>query len=188
MGRLERSGATGSGLSLTIGRFGAWPGAALRSDGPGLFSSLLLRPLAPTTLDGFNRQRQRWSRGMIEGLKEHLDIIWSHKGFSSFFIGVDLLFPIIDAFYTFVFLPGVILAFFGIWYIAGPMTLLVFPIQIIIILKMILSQKKFMESAGLRIRRNRIGLFFYGMIYQIIHSPICLLGYFKEIARFKRKW
>jgi biofilm PGA synthesis N-glycosyltransferase PgaC len=142
----------------------------------------------PTSLDGFNRQRQRWSRGMIEGLKEHFDIIWSNKGFSSFFIGVDFLFPIIDAFYTFVFLPGVIMAFFGIWYIAGPMTLLVFPIQIAIIIKMILSQKKFMEAAGLRIRRNYRGLFFYGMIYQIIHSPICLLGYFKEITRFKRKW
>jgi len=142
----------------------------------------------PTTLDSFSRQRQRWSRGMIEGLKSHIDIIWSNRGYSSFFVAVDLLFPVIDTFYTLVFLPGIILAFFGIWFLAGPMTLLVIPIQIMIILKMISSQRKFMNNAGLRIRRNRLGLLMYGIVYQIIHSPICMLGYLKEILRIRRKW
>ncbi len=142
----------------------------------------------PTHVRGFARQRQRWARGMIEGFKSHLDIIWKQRSYSAFFIALDLLFPLIDFFYTFVFLPGVVLAFLGYPIIAGPLTLLVLPITMLIVLVMYRSQKKFLDQAGLRIRRNPWGLVGYVLIYQVLMSPICVAGYFKEAFGWRRKW
>ncbi|MBI5836123.1 MAG: glycosyltransferase family 2 protein [Candidatus Eisenbacteria bacterium] len=142
----------------------------------------------PTHLRGFARQRQRWARGMIEGFKSHLDIIWKQRSYSAFFVALDLLFPLIDFFYTFVFLPGVVLACFGYRFIAGPLTLLVLPITLLIVLVMFRSQKRFLDQAGLKIRRNPWGLVGYVMIYQVLMSPICVAGYFKEAFGWRRKW
>lgn len=143
---------------------------------------------APLNYYGFFRQRQRWARGMIEGFRDHINLIWRGQQYSSFFVAIDLLFPFIDFFYTFVFIPGLILAFFGYHYIVGLMTLLVLPITIAIIIIMLRSQMRFMKYAGLRMRQNPVGMVFYILFYQLIMSPICVIGYFKEIFRFKRKW
>jgi len=125
---------------------------------------------------------------MIEGFRDHINLIWRGQQYSSFFVAIDLLFPFIDFFYTFVFIPGLILAFFGYHYIVGLMTLLVLPITIAIIIIMLRSQMRFMKYAGLRMRQNPVGMVFYILFYQLIMSPICVIGYFKEIFRLKRKW
>ena len=64
---------------------------------------------------------------MIEGLKQHGHLVWKSSRLSAFFVGIDFIIPFIDLFYAFVFLPGVVLALFGHYYIAGPQTLLVLP-------------------------------------------------------------
>ena len=143
---------------------------------------------APLGYKKFFKQRQRWARGMIEGFKDHIGLIWKNKKYSSFFVALDLLFPLIDFFYTFVFLPGIILACFGYYYVVGLITLLVIPINICIIITMLISQKRFMRYAGLKIRYNFVGMIFYILIYQIIMSPICVIGYFKEFFNFRKKW
>lgn len=143
---------------------------------------------APLDYRRFSRQRQRWARGMIEGFKDHLNLIWRGKHFSSFFVALDLLFPLIDFFFTFVFIPGVILVFWGYYHIAGLYTLLVIPINLCIILAMLRSQKRFMRFAGLRIRQNPVGLVCYVLLYQFLMSPICVLGYAKEMLRLRRRW
>ena len=142
----------------------------------------------PLDYDRFSRQRQRWARGMIEGFRDHINLIWKRRNYSSFFIALNLFFPTIDFFYTFVFIPGIILAIFGYYYIVGLTTLLVIPINICIILAMINSQKRFLRYAGVRMRDNPVGMVLYIILYQFITSPICALGYFKEIFRLKRKW
>lgn len=142
----------------------------------------------PLHLKGFSRQRQRWARGMIEGFKSHLSIIWKFRGYSSFFVALDLLFPLIDFFYTFVFIPGVVLACFGKTYIAGLYTLLVLPLTLILIFIMYLSQKRLLDEAGLKIRRNPWGLIGYILIYQLIMSPVCVVGYTKEALGWRRRW
>ncbi|MDP2939557.1 MAG: glycosyltransferase [Candidatus Omnitrophota bacterium] len=144
--------------------------------------------VAPPDYFNFFKQRQRWARGMIEGLRDHLELIWKGKIYSSYFVAIDLLFPIIDSFFTFVFIPGVVLACFGKFYIAGPMTLLVLPITIGISIIMFNAQRHFMNYAGLKIRFNPIAVVFYILIYQIIMSPICVIGYVKELLSFKKKW
>jgi len=136
----------------------------------------------------FSRQRQRWARGMIEGFKDHMDIIWRGKHYSSFFVALDLFFPFIDFYYTFVFIPGLIMAFFGYYYIVGLMTLLVIPINICIIIVMLYSQRVFLKHAGLKFRYNPMGMVFYILLYQLIISPIAVTGYIKEVFKLKKKW
>jgi biofilm PGA synthesis N-glycosyltransferase PgaC len=143
---------------------------------------------APVSFNGFFRQRQRWARGMIEGFKDHIDLIWKRKNYSSFFVALDLFFPFIDFFYTFVFLPGLILAFFGHFYIVGPITLFVIPLSILLTVSMLIMQRRFMRHSGLKIRVNTAGMVFYILLYQFFMSPVCVVGYFKEFFTFKKKW
>ncbi len=75
--------------------------------------------IAPLTFKGFYRQRKRWARGMIEGLKQHGHLVWKSSRLSAFFVGIDFIIPFIDLFYAFVFLPGVVLALFGNYNIAS---------------------------------------------------------------------
>jgi biofilm PGA synthesis N-glycosyltransferase PgaC len=142
----------------------------------------------PVNYSGFFLQRQRWARGMIEGFKAHISLIWKGKSYSSFFVSLNLFFPIIDSFFTFVFLPGLVLVFFGIYHIVGLATLFVLPITAFIIIVMLRMQKSFMDYAGLKMRYNPVGMVFYAMVYQLVMSPICVLGYFKELFNFKRQW
>jgi biofilm PGA synthesis N-glycosyltransferase PgaC len=143
---------------------------------------------APIDFQGFFRQRKRWARGMIEALKRHGSLLWRRSRLASFFIGVDFVIPLIDMFYTFVFLPGLLLALTGRFYIAGPMTLLVFPMALFIIRVMYRKQKQVFETLNLKVRSNPWGLIVYMLVYQAIMSPICIVGYAQEIIGSVKKW
>lgn len=142
----------------------------------------------PESYRGFFRQRQRWARGMIEALKNHGDIIWRRRGFAGFFVALDLLFPPIDLSFTIAFIPGITLALFGYYHLAGLMTLLVLPLAVFVIAVMLSYQRSVFEQLGLCIRRNLIGLLAYVCIYQFIVSPICVVGYMRELLRLEREW
>lgn len=144
--------------------------------------------MTPTDLKGFYRQRKRWARGMIEGLKTHGDITWKRPYLPAFFVAVDFLFPFLDCFFTFAFIPGIILALTGRFYIVGPLTLLVLPLTFIIVWVMYLKEKKVFNELGLKVRRNRVGLVLYMLLYQFIMSPICVVGYAQELFGFKKSW
>jgi len=118
---------------------------------------------------------------MIEGLKRHGNMIWKRPHLPAFFVGIDFIFPLLDSFYTFAFLPGVALACTGRFYIVGPLTLLVFPLTFLIVLIMFNKQKRIFNAVGLKVRSNRLGVLMYMLIYQVIMSPICVIGYFQEI-------
>lgn len=143
---------------------------------------------APTTLTGFYRQRKRWARGMIEGLKQHGRLVWSTSRLSGFFVAIDFIIPFIDLFYAFVFLPGVLLALVGRYYIVGPMTLLVMPLAFLIVLIMYKKQKAVFDVLNLKVRRNFAGFLVYMLIYQAIMSPICVIGYAQELIGIKKRW
>jgi poly-beta-1,6-N-acetyl-D-glucosamine synthase len=142
---------------------------------------------APTGLRGFWRQRQRWARGMIEGLKRYGRLAWQGN-LTGFFVGVDFVIPVIDLFYSVVFLPGIILALTGRYYIVGPMTLLVIPIAFLIVVLMMHKQKQVFQELNLKVRRNGFGFFFFMIFYQPLMSPVCLTGYLKEIAGARKRW
>ncbi|MDR7419680.1 MAG: glycosyltransferase [Armatimonadota bacterium] len=142
----------------------------------------------PTTWRGLNRQRQRWARGMIESLRSHIDLIWKQPRLSGFFVAVDLLFPIIDGTYSLIFLPGVVLALFGHYWIAGPMTLFVLPLVALVAMAMYAKQVAVFRELGLRIRRNRVGFLGWLLIYQILMSPVATLGYVRELVGAQKRW
>lgn len=143
---------------------------------------------APTNFKAFFRQRRRWARGMIEGLKRYGFTLWRNSRLSSFFIGVDFLIPVIDFFYTFFFIPGVVLALTGRYYIAGPLTLLVLPMAFLIIAIMWRKQQQVFDMLNLKVRRNVWGFFFFTLVYQAIMSPICIIGYAQELVGAVKKW
>jgi len=143
---------------------------------------------APLTFKGFYRQRKRWARGMIEGLKQHGHLVWKSSRLSAFFVGIDFIIPFIDLFYAFVFLPGVVLALFGHYYIAGPQTLLVLPMAFLIVLIMFKKQKAVFNHLGLKVRQNTFGLIVYMLIYQALMSPICVIGYGQELLGMTKRW
>ncbi len=144
--------------------------------------------VVPIKFKKFIRQRERWARGMIEGLKRHGNIIFRRPGIPAFFILINYLFPILDGFTSLVLIPGIVLAIFGKFWIVGPVTLFVLPITFAIIVIMVQKQKKVFELFGLKIRRNVLGLIFYVLIYQFLLSPVSFFGYFKEFFKTKKKW
>ncbi|TMG51299.1 MAG: glycosyltransferase family 2 protein [Chloroflexi bacterium] len=136
----------------------------------------------------FVRQRRRWARGMIEGLAAHGDLLWRKPRLTGFFVAIDALFPLLDGAYTLVFLPGLALALFGHYYIAGPLTLLVVPISLLVTMAMMQRQSAVFRQLGLRVRRNRLGYVAYLITYQAVLSPIALLGYAQEFLRLPKRW
>ena len=125
---------------------------------------------------------------MIEGLAAHGDMLWRRPRLTGFFVLIDALFPLLDGAYSLVFLPGIVLALLGHYYIAGPMTLLVIPIALLVTLAMLQRQSAVFGELGLRIRQNRIGYFSYLISYQAILSPIALAGYIQEFLHFPKRW
>jgi biofilm PGA synthesis N-glycosyltransferase PgaC len=141
----------------------------------------------PNTLKQFVRQRQRWSRGLIEAFKENPGILFKFR-FSTLYIWWNTMFPLIDVAYSFGFLPGVVLAFFGIFWIAGPMTLALLPMAFLLNFQMYTKGKAMFDREGLKVRANIFGLIFYVLAYGIILQPACVYGYFSEFLHLRKSW
>lgn len=142
---------------------------------------------APDTLRQFVRQRQRWSRGMIEAFKVHPGILLQPR-LSTFFIYWNLLFPLLDIAYSFGFIPGLILAALGYYWIAGPMTLLLLPMAFMMNFFMFSIGSKMFDAQGLRVRRNISGFIVYALGYSFILQPACVFGYLSELLYLRKSW
>lgn len=142
---------------------------------------------APTTFRQFALQRKRWSRGLIEAIHHHEDLLFKPR-LSTMFIWWNLLFLPLDLVYSFVFLPGIVLALFGHFYIAGPMTLAVLPLAGIWNLVIYRVQSRMMRDQNLKVRHNPGGLVFYLIAYTLLMQPVCVWGYWSEILGLRKKW
>lgn len=143
--------------------------------------------VVPETLTHFAKQRSRWARGMIEALKQIKP--WENpSGFVRFLTAVDVFVPYLDFTYTLVWLPGLVFAFFGRFWIVGPLTVLVLPLTLLSNLILYLYQKNVFRTLHLRIRRNALGFVFYVVFYQMMMSPIAVAGYLQEAFQTKRVW
>src|SRR5699024_5937512 len=142
----------------------------------------------PKTLVHFIHQRSRWARGMIEGIAEIKP--WQQPQiYTKYLTGINFVMPYLDFIYTFCWLPGLILALFGHFWIVGPMTLLVLPLTLISYSTLYIYQSKFVfKPLNLKIRKNLIGFVFFILSYQMIMSPVSLYGYIQEFFKFKRRW
>jgi biofilm PGA synthesis N-glycosyltransferase PgaC len=142
----------------------------------------------PATWSAFVRQRRRWARGMVEGLRDHGTTLLRRMNFYSHSVAANFVFPLLDTTFTLAFIPGVVLAAFGNFAIVGPMTLLVLPLNAILGGIMFLHQRRVFKSVNLRVRQNRTGLLFYFFCYQFVMAPISVAGYVLETFRARRAW
>ncbi|HEY8392355.1 MAG TPA: glycosyltransferase [Capillibacterium sp.] len=141
----------------------------------------------PTTIKHLARQRSRWARGMIEALRKIKP--WEHPVFYvKYLTGINLVMPYLDLTYTLVFIPGLVLACFGYYWIAGPATLMVLPLALIQNYILYRYQRRVFEVLDLQIRRNRWGYLAYVFFYQLLMSPMSLYGYMQEAFSVKRTW
>jgi poly-beta-1,6-N-acetyl-D-glucosamine synthase len=142
---------------------------------------------APDTLHQFVRQRQRWARGMMEAFRQFPDILFRPR-LSTLFVWWNLLFPWLDLAYTVFFIPGLVAALFGIYWIAGPLTLALLPMALGINYLMYRVGSQMFASNGLQVRRNFSGFLTYAFVYSLILQPACVAGYFSEIFGLRKTW
>jgi biofilm PGA synthesis N-glycosyltransferase PgaC len=198
-GTLVAQGAFSVYRTSAVQRVGGWPNkigedivltwALIRDGGRTVFEpSAMAFTDAPVELRHFVRQRQRWARGMIEGLREHGRGLLGSRRMYAHSVAANCLFPYLDTVYTIAVPTGIVLALTGNFLIVGPMTLAVLPISLTIALTMLVRQRTIFGRLGLKIRRNLLGFALYVLVYQLVMSPISVSGYAKELLGTRRVW
>jgi biofilm PGA synthesis N-glycosyltransferase PgaC len=64
----------------------------------------------------------------------------------------------------------------------------VLPLAFLIVLVMYKKQKVVFSELGLRVRQNFVGFVVYMIVYQVLMSPICVIGYSQELIGMAKKW
>lgn len=141
----------------------------------------------PETYGQFARQRHRWARGMIEAFKRYPGVLLRPR-LSTTFIVWNLLFPLLDLAFSLVFLPGVIAAFFGIFWIAGLATLALVPMGLLMNYLIFRVGQRTFRHTRLKVRFNPRGLLNYVFFYSILMQPVALWGYASELLGTRKSW
>jgi len=141
----------------------------------------------PETLKAFIKQRQRWTRGLIEAFKVNPMILLKPR-LSTIYIWWNTMFPLMDIAYVLGFIPGLVLACFGYFWIVGPMTLSILPMALALNLYMYSRSRNMFKKEHLKVRSNTFGFFFYVFAYGLILQPACVYGYFSEFFHLRKTW
>jgi biofilm PGA synthesis N-glycosyltransferase PgaC len=143
---------------------------------------------APARLVHLARQRARWARGMVEGLRSVTP--WNQpRWLLRFLTAIDLLIPALDVAYALVWLPGLVLAATGRYWIVGPYTLAVLPLTLVVnAILYRFQRRRVFNLLGLRVRRNALGFLGFVLTYQMLMSPIAVVGYGQELLGLRRRW
>jgi len=142
----------------------------------------------PQTYKQFFKQRERWSRGLIEAFKKHPTVIF-RRSLSTGFIWLNLTFPFNDMVFMFIFVPGLIAAIFFQYYaVVGLMTIILLPMALMMNWIIYHKHTKTFRKLELKVRKNWLGFILYVLFYQIIMTPASLSGYFLEIFKLKKSW
>ncbi|WED43073.1 glycosyltransferase [Legionella cardiaca] len=142
---------------------------------------------APVSYRQFFHQRSRWARGLVEAFVHYPRILRRWR-LSTFYIYWNLFFILFDTVFFFVFMPGLIAALFGYYYIAGPMTLAVIPLAFFNNIIFFIGQRDLFKLSGLKVRKNLLGFIFYILFYQFLMNPAVIHGYVSELARQQKTW
>ncbi len=143
---------------------------------------------APEDARAFARQRRRWARGMIEGLREHGGALLAGGRSNVHAVLVNFVFPYVDVVFSIAFPIGIVLALFGNFAIVGPMTLAVLPLNVALSMIMFHLSKRSFDEVGLHVRQNWLGYFGYLFTYQLFMSPVSVAGYVQELFGAARRW
>jgi biofilm PGA synthesis N-glycosyltransferase PgaC len=143
---------------------------------------------APENAKAFVRQRRRWARGMIEGLREHGGALLRGGRTNAHAVLVNFVFPFVDVVYSIAFPIGIVLALTGNFAIVGPMTLAVLPLNLLLSGIMFHLSRQSFDEVGLSVRQNRLGFLGYLLTYQLFMSPVSVAGYAQELFGTARRW
>ncbi len=141
----------------------------------------------PDSLRQFVRQRQRWSRGMMEAFRQHPRVLVAFR-MSTLFVWWNVLFPWLDLAYTLFFIPGIVLALFGIFWIVGPLTLVLLPMALLMNYLMYRIGRRMFVSQGLQVRKNTLGFVLYAFVYSLILQPASVAGHMSELLGLRKTW
>lgn len=145
--------------------------------------------IVPTEFRVLFIQRMRWARGMIEGFRRFKPWDFTKNKYVIFLTLIDFAIVYFDFSFVFFFLPGVVAAFFGYYYIVGIFTLFTLPLNLVCFSILLIHENNVaFKPMGLKIRKNYTGYFFFLLIYQVLMSPAALIGYYNEFLKKKRKW
>jgi biofilm PGA synthesis N-glycosyltransferase PgaC len=81
-----------------------------------------------------------------------------------------------------------VLALFGIYWVAGPLTLALLPMALLINFFMFRVGFRMFDENGLKVRQNRSGFLIYAFAYSLILQPACVAGYFSELLGLRKTW
>ena len=142
----------------------------------------------PERLRHFMRQRSRWARGMLEGLRAVPP--WrQRRGLTKAVAGVDLLIPLLDVGYVCIWVPGLVLFCLGVPLVVSAWTLAVLPVTLLVYGGVRGFQARHVFGPlGLRVRRNRLGYVAFLLGYQLLCSSASLVGYAQHVAGTRRRW
>ena len=142
----------------------------------------------PERLRGLLRQRSRWARGMLEGIRAVPP--WRQpRGMARALTSIDLAIPLLDVAYLFVWLPGLVLACFGVFWFVGPMTVAVVPMTMLVYgLLHHYQLRNVLKPLGLTHRRNGCALVLFLFGYQALMSLASVRGYLQELFQRQRAW
>jgi poly-beta-1,6-N-acetyl-D-glucosamine synthase len=198
-GTMVAQGAFSVYRSAALNGVGGWPDrigedivltwAMMRAGGRvGYERTAIAFTSAPEDAPSFARQRRRWARGMIEGLREHGGALLTGGRSNMHAVLVNFVFPYIDLVYSIAFPIGIVLALTGNFAIVGPMTLAVLPLNIALSMIMFHLSKQSFDEVGLKVRQNRLGFLGYLLTYQLFMSPVSVAGYAQELFGATRRW
>lgn len=139
---------------------------------------------APETLPALCRQRTRWARGMLEGLRAVRP--WQQAALcSGYFETLNLSIVYLDLAYVFGFLVGVVLAVLGWPLFVGWLTLLVLPLTLIGIYSVYAFQRRI---PAVHIRHSLPGFLCYLVLFQPVQSLCSLAGYWQALTGRRLHW
>lgn len=142
---------------------------------------------APETFPALARQRKRWARGMIEALNLHKSMLLKPR-LGTMFIYWNLLFIAIDLAFTFAFLPGIALALLGVFWLAGPVTLLVLPLAALWNIIIYRIQTRMLKREGIAMEKSALGFVLFAFFYPLVMQPVSVWGYASEFIGRTKKW
>ncbi len=142
---------------------------------------------APQSWGALSRQRKRWARGMIEALAIHHNLLVKPR-LSTMFIYWNLMFISIDLAFTLAFVPGLLLAAFGIYWLAGPVTLLVLPLAALWNIVIYRIQMRMLRRNDIEMKKSFAGFLLFAFIYPFIMQPVSVWGYASELFGRKKEW
>lgn len=145
----------------------------------------------PTTYKAFFKQRSRWSRGLIEALRQRP--FWKYpKLMHKLFVLQDYILPIVDFGLACFFIPGILLAiFFHNYLIVGPLVLLMLPWTLLVISAFFYKEYKYVfkqQEKPLKVYPNILGFIFYTLFFNLMVAPAACWGYLQETFQARRQW